>query len=170
MTNNHCIGSNNGIQNQEVMYNYQRDGCNSNKNEATVKVGLKELLKTSSNLDFTLFTVMEPEKLEQFGWTGLDISAPDAGKEIFLIHHPRGLPKKITLQDDFSSNGRCVIKSSDSRSLFYTCDSEPGSSGSCMFSESSNRAIGLHKWGGCTGRGNGATRVDKIWPEIKEFF
>jgi len=170
MTNNHCIGSNNGIQNEEVVYNYQRDGCNSNTNEATVKVGLRRLLKTSTDLDFTLFTVMEPERLRQFGWTGLDISPPDVGKEIFLIHHPRTLPKKITLEDDFSTNGRCVIKSSDNRSLFYTCDSEPGSSGSCMFSERSRRAIGLHKWGGCTGRGNGATRVDKIWPEIREFF
>lgn len=60
------------------------------------------------------------------------------GERAFIIHHPSGNPKRVSLDDT-----DIVTARPDGAVIHYTSDTEPGSSGSPVF-DRSGRLIGLH--------------------------
>ena len=170
-TNNHCFTTTAEAQAAEVWFNYQTTTCAGSTGATVTKVTGNTMLKTDATLDYTLFTVNSFATLASFGYLGLDISAPTANQEIYIPQHPGGRMKEIATVTD--GGARCKIDvasmtgNAANTDTGYACDTEPGSSGSPVVARATNKAIGLHHFGGCS---NSAAKFSLIWPQVSSFF
>ncbi|RKT51586.1 trypsin-like serine peptidase [Saccharothrix australiensis] len=166
LTNNHCFTSGAGI---EVWFDYQCDTCGGTTTGTVTKVLVSSVLKTSTALDYTLFSVTDFDKLAPFGHLALDERVPDVGEEMYVVGHPSGKPKKVSLHDDQNAGGYCTVSGvrvdgdSPQSDIAYRCDTEGGSSGSPVLSRRTHRVVGLHHWGGCPNQG---VRIDLVAAEV----
>lgn len=97
------------------------------------------ILHTNKTLDYTLLSVAGNPGTE-WGYLRLNSDIPVAGSRVNIIQHPNGLPKQISLQNNF-------VKYSDSKRIQYVTTTMPGSSGSPVFNDMWE-VIGLHHAGG----------------------
>lgn len=170
MTNNHCIGTQSEANGSEIVFNYER-----NASGPQVRLAVDQLIKTNDPLDFTVFTVKNLNAAKPFGHFGLDAQRPSNGSELYIVHHPKGWQKHISLFDD-QYNGYCRVKNNNvygsdyynTTDISYSCDTEGGSSGSPVLNASNNRVIALHHLGGSSA--NKGARIEEIWPEISSLF
>ncbi|WP_433266411.1 trypsin-like serine peptidase [Actinosynnema sp. CS-041913] len=166
LTNNHCFTSGTGI---EVWFNHQCTTCGGTTSATVTKVLVASVLKTSIALDYTLFSVTDFPTVSQFGHLELDPRVPAVGEEMYVIGHPAGKLKKLSLRDDQNAGGYCKVSAvrvpgdSAQSDIAYRCDTEGGSSGSPVLSRQTHKVIGLHHWGGCPNQG---VRVDLIAAQI----
>ncbi|GAB3003949.1 trypsin-like serine peptidase [Saccharothrix stipae] len=166
LTNNHCFTSGTGI---EVWFNYQCPTCGGTTSAAVTKVLVSSVLKTSAALDYTLFSVTNFASLASFGYLELDARVPAVGEEMYVVGHPAGKLKKLSLRDDQNGGGYCVVSavrvngSSSQSDIAYRCDTEGGSSGSPVLSRRTHKVIGLHHYGGCPNQG---VRIDLVAAQI----
>ncbi len=69
---------------------------------------------------------------------------PPVGEHLFIIHHPRGAPKKISR---FPADTECaVLAGSDANRINFKCDIDNGSSGSSIFDSSGKIVANLSWW------------------------
>ncbi len=173
-TNNHCSSTQSGIAATEMWFNYQTTGCSSTTTATVVKVPGDKLLKTNESLDYTLFTIKNPQQITQFGYLGLDNRIPSAGTEIYIAGHPRGRRKELSVVSDVDGGGYCrILNGQRGTQAQYQCDTEGGNSGSPVMLRSSGRAVVLHNSGSCDSNNNGGNfghRISAIWPEVASFF
>jgi hypothetical protein len=168
MTNNHCFSTASGVRAAEIQFNYQNTTCTGTTTATITKVAGSSLLKTSSSLDYSLYTVASTANLSSFGSLSLDVRIPTAGETIYIPQHPGGRKKELGVESTSDSGGLCKISTAQSGvDSLYLCDTEGGSSGSPVLATSSNKVINLHHLGGC---GNAGVRISRIWPEISSFF
>jgi V8-like Glu-specific endopeptidase len=166
LTNNHCFTSGTGI---EVWFNYQCPTCGGTTSATVTKVLVSSVLKTSAALDYTLFSVTNFATLASFGYLELDARVPAVGEEMYVIGHPAGKLKKLSLRDDQNGGGYCAVSavrvngSSSQSDIAYRCDTEGGSSGSPVLSRRTHKVIGLHHYGGCPNQG---VRIDLVAAQI----
>ncbi|RAS68358.1 V8-like Glu-specific endopeptidase [Lentzea atacamensis] len=166
LTNNHCFTSTNGI---EVWFNYQCPTCGGTTSATVTKVMADRVLKTNAGLDYTLFSVRNFETITSFGYLELDARVPAVGEEMYIIGHPAGKLKKLSLRDNNNGGGYCVVRavrvngSSSQSDISYMCDTEGGSSGSPVLSRRTHKVIGLHHFGGCPNQG---VRIDLVAAQI----
>ena len=171
-TNEHCVNTSSGVRNTEFWFNYQRQSCGGSLGN-TVKVTGDQLLATNYTLDYTLLTVNNFDNIAGFGHFGLEVRDPVLGERIYIAQHGGGNPKELAIEDDQSSNGLCRIDDATANGrgsntdTGYFCDTTGGSSGSPVIAASSNRAIALHHFGGCTNQG---VKISQIWPQVAGFF
>ncbi|WP_196139556.1 pre-peptidase C-terminal domain-containing protein [Aliikangiella sp. G2MR2-5] len=172
-TNNHCISSASGVTKTEIWFNYQKSGCGSGSTSGTVIVTGDQLLATSSDLDYTLFTVKRFEDIQEFGHYGLDVRNPVEQERIYIPQHGRGQPKQLSIESDKNSDGLCRVDvtladgSAPNTDMGYMCDTIGGSSGSPVLAASSNNVLALHHFGGCPNQG---VLINRIWPEVATHF
>ncbi|MCP3799224.1 serine protease [Allokutzneria sp. A3M-2-11 16] len=168
LTNNHCFSTN--PQQIEVWFNYQCDTCGGTASGTVTKVLASQVLSTDYGLDYTLFSVTDFAKVQPFGTLELDPRVPDVGEKMYVVGHPAGKLKKVSLKDDQSASGDCQVfsvkvdgrvKESD---IGYKCDTEGGSSGSPVLSGKTHKVISLHHYGGCPNQG---VRIDLVHEKIK---
>lgn len=165
LTNNHCFTSTAGI---EVWFNYQCPTCNGTTSTPT-KVLASKVLSTDAGLDYTLFEVNNFAAISSFGFLELDVRVPAVGERMYVIGHPAGKLKKLSLKDDQSPSGNCQVRavrvngSSSQSDISYMCDTEGGSSGSPVLSGNTHKVIGLHHFGGCPNQG---VRIDLVAAKI----
>lgn len=166
LTNNHCFTSGTGI---EVWFNYQCPTCGGTTSATVTKVLVSSVLKTSAALDYTLFSVTNFSALSSFGYLELDARVPAVGEEMYIVGHPAGKLKKLSLRDDQNGGGYCAVSavrvngSSSQSDIAYRCDTEGGSSGSPVLSRRTHKVIGLHHYGGCPNQG---VRIDLVYGQI----
>ncbi|MBB5803855.1 V8-like Glu-specific endopeptidase [Saccharothrix ecbatanensis] len=166
LTNNHCFTSGTGI---EVWFNYQCPTCGGTTSATVTKVLVSSVLKTSAALDYTLFSVTNFTALSSFGYLELDARVPAVGEEMYIVGHPAGKLKKLSLRDDQNAGGYCKVSavrvngSSSQSDIAYRCDTEGGSSGSPVLSRRTHKVIGLHHYGGCPNQG---VRIDLVYAQI----
>lgn len=166
LTNNHCFTSTTGI---EVWFNYQCPTCGGTNSATVTKVLASQVLRTNAALDYTLFTVNNFAAISSFGYLELDARVPAVGEEMYIIGHPAGKLKKLSLRDNNNGGGYCVVRavrvngSSSQADISYMCDTEGGSSGSPVLSRRTHKVIGLHHFGGCPNQG---VRIDLIAAQI----
>jgi V8-like Glu-specific endopeptidase len=166
LTNNHCFTSVSGI---EVWFNYQCPTCGGTNSATVTKVLADRVIKTDSGLDYTLFSVKNFETISSFGYLELDARVPAVGEEMYIVGHPAGKLKKLSLRDNNNGGGYCVVRavrvngSSSQSDISYMCDTEGGSSGSPVLSRSTHKVIGLHHFGGCPNQG---VRIDLVAAQI----
>ncbi|MFD1150563.1 trypsin-like serine peptidase [Saccharothrix hoggarensis] len=166
LTNNHCFTSGAGI---EVWFNYQCPTCGGTATAPVTKVLVSSVLKTSAALDYTLFSVTNFAALASFGYLELDARVPAVGEEMYIVGHPAGKLKKLSLRDDQNGGGYCAVSavrvdgSASQSDIAYRCDTEGGSSGSPVLSRRTHKVIGLHHYGGCPNQG---VRIDLVAAQI----
>ena len=78
---------------------------------------------------------------KHYGWLELDDTTPTSGN-VMVIQHPYGREKEVSRVDS-------EIAQYDQVVLHYYADTEPGSSGSPVFSENGRKIIALHRAGTC---------------------
>ncbi|MEO6064985.1 MAG: trypsin-like peptidase domain-containing protein [Lysobacterales bacterium] len=168
MTNNHCFSTSSAVAASEVQFNYQTTTCTGSTTAPVTKVAGSSLLRTSSTLDYSLFTVASTASLSTFGFLSLDVRIPTTGETIYIPQHPGGRRKELAIDSTSDSGGKCKIQTANTGvNSTYLCDTEPGSSGSPVLATASDKVINLHHLGGCD---NAGVRVSRIWPEIASFF
>jgi V8-like Glu-specific endopeptidase len=172
LTAAHCCASGSAISSGSFTLDFQTD-CTGNRppgyNPTFHK--LKRLVKSGwetsptgaglvpdSGLDYAIVQIETPAG--GLGVPPLPMRAdfPPIGEEVFLIHHPRGAPKKISRH---TTDPECVVQPNSGTVIRFGGDLDNGSSGSPLF-DLAGRIIGVNDWaGGCT-PGNGAQSAAAI--------
>lgn len=176
LTAAHCLAAATVIPSGSFTLDFQTDcGGNAPPGYSPKFHKLKKLIKSGwtvapggaglvwgSGLDYAIVQIETPPA--GLGVPALPIRAdlPPVGEEVFLIHHPRGAPKKVSRR---TTDPECIIKSNDGGEIRFGGDLDNGSSGSPLF-DLSGRIIGINDWaGGCT-PGNGAQAAASILLDI----
>lgn len=147
LTANHCIGTPGGASSAEFFWFYQTSACNGNPpdlNSVPSSSGAT-LLSTSPSSDYSLLLVNGglPDNLFWAGWTGKTV--PD-GTDSTAIHHPSGDYKRIS----FGFKDQSAICNADAgtnaiklvRIAWTDGVTEPGSSGSGIFTDDTQQLFG----------------------------
>jgi V8-like Glu-specific endopeptidase len=175
LTNNHCIEDSAEARVTEVQFGYECVRCAGGQVRKPLKVSGDRVLATDFTLDFTLFTVAEPERIAHL--PALELSSEPVGlhDKIYIPEHPGGKPLRIASSSTSEPDGlgsRCVVGDEKRRGrgpgtdFAYLCDTEGGSSGSPVISRATGKVVGIHHFGGCP---NQAVRMDRIYPLIAPY-
>ncbi len=177
LTNSHC--SNSGdfdsqakLDRMEFQFMYQRPQCGSGT--ATVEYSFLggTFLENDHYIDYTLIQAPANENpAETYGWLNIDDRLADIDEQMFIVGHPGGRPKEISLESTHSQDqsGICEVYSVDEpacisgasvQEIGYFCDTEGGSSGSPVLSLNTLKAIALHHCANCPNRG---VRIQDVW-------
>jgi len=154
LTANHCVSSSIVASTVVAYFNYETKGCGLEEKMYTTLSGAN-LLTTGSNSDFTLlrFTNIPPATYQPYyaGWDLTDSAVSSVG-----IHHPAGLMKKVSIDNDSPVSYEKPISWEGSASspanthwnvYFDKGKTAGGSSGSPLFNQN-RRIIGQLHGGG----------------------
>src|SRR5690606_18352104 len=131
----------------------------------------ERVLATSSDLDYTLFSVNDFAAVERFGSLRLSTGTVRRGEAIYIPQHPAGRPAEIAVESTVDG-GNCVVNDPvydgyvANSDIAYYCDTEFGSSGSPVLSRDTHEVIALHHFGGCPNSGVNASLIER---EIRSF-
>lgn len=164
ITNNHSFASQSELNNIEFQFMYQTPNCGSGTATSQLQLYGGTFLRTSQTYDYTLVipTLDGNDPQAVFGYIQVDLRVPEIGEQMYIVGHPSGYPKKISLYSDQSADtgGVCRVQSISEGSCWgtgpdvgYYCDTEGGSSGSVVLSRNTYKAIALHHCGGCLNTG-----------------
>lgn len=166
MTNEHCIGTAADAANTDFMFNYQNTNCNGSGNSVSDIVATSAtFIKTSANLDYTLVQ-LPVNPTATYGYLSLSSTPPVVNDRIYIVGHPGGRRKEITVITDQGGdvNGNAIVNQISATGIRYFADTEGGSSGSPVLDFNSNLVVAIHNTGGCT---NGsAGRSDQLIAHI----
>ncbi|MCC6155522.1 MAG: trypsin-like peptidase domain-containing protein [Candidatus Hydrogenedentes bacterium] len=185
LTANHCVGSQSSANNIEVYWLYQTSTCNGNPPSPTSvprTTGGAQLLASAnvnSGTDFALLRLNNSASTSAsyLGWASAEAGI---GTATTCVHHPSGDFKRISFSD--ITNVAEDLLSTHPRDRFHQNTwrvglgvTEPGSSGSPLFIESTQQVIG-QLWGGpsycgvaASGRLDYYGRFDKSFPLIEQY-
>ncbi|PHS09784.1 MAG: hypothetical protein COA88_04225 [Kordia sp.] len=166
MTNNHCIGSSSEAANTDFIFNYQYQNCNgTNPANSDVVASSSSFIKTNSTLDYTLVK-LPVNPTAQYGYLSLSSVAPVVGDRIYIVGHPGGRRKEITVNTNIggTADGYAQVNIVNTNGIRYYADTEGGSSGSPVLKYNSNLVVAIHNTGGCPNGSYG--RSDKLIESI----
>ena len=166
MTNEHCIGTAAEAANTDFIFNYQYTNCNGTGNSVSDLVATSAtFIKTSAALDYTLVQ-LPVNPTSTYGYLSLSSSPPVVGDRIYIVGHPGGRRKEITVVTDQGgdANGNAIINQITATGARYFADTEGGSSGSPVLDFNSNLVVAIHNTGGCTNGSSG--RSDQLIADI----
>ncbi len=140
-TNHHVLGDAAITANAYVEFNFELDAAGQSKPRYRYTFDSSDFA-TDEALDFTKVKVNENDQTPLAEWGFLEL-APDAlptvGEPVNIIQHPNGDDKQIALTAN-------EVLSAWGYRLFYTADTEPGSSGSPVFNQDW-KVVALHHAG-----------------------
>jgi endonuclease G len=137
MTNNHVIESIEDAQQAEAQFDYQENVSGELLPIQAFRLVPDLFFLTDPKLDFTLVGVAETSTkgrlIDQYPWLRLigTLGKAEKGDPLNIIQHPRGGLKQIALRN----NDIIEIPGGKADFLYYTTDTEPGSSGSPCFND-----------------------------------
>ncbi|MGB3975522.1 MAG: trypsin-like peptidase domain-containing protein [bacterium] len=177
LTNSHCsisgdFDSQAKLDRMEFQFIYQRPQCGSGT--ATVEYSFMggTFLENEHYIDYTLIQAPAGEDpAGTYGWLNIDDRLADIDEQMFIVGHPGGRPKEISLESTHSQDqsGLCEVYSLNEpacisgatvQEIGYYCDTEGGSSGSPVLSLNTLKAIALHHCANCPNRG---VRIQDVW-------
>jgi V8-like Glu-specific endopeptidase len=143
ITNNHVIPDAKIAKEARIEFNYQMDASGKVMSRTSYQLDASDF-KTSTPdlLDFAKVKIIDNPStpLKQWGFLELDPTAiPTVGEAVTIIQHPKGEDKQIAL------NANDVLGVWNQH-IFYTTDTEPGSSGSPVFN-SDWKVVAIHHAG-----------------------
>ena len=131
-TNNHVIKSVDAAKTARIEFNYEIGADGKTKSRTSYELDASSFKSSPPNeFDFARVKVIDRSDapLSQWGFVEFDSEAvPSIGESVTIIQHPKGEDKQIAL------NANEVIGQLKQH-LFYTTDTEPGSSGSPVFNK-----------------------------------
>ena len=130
LTNHHVLNSVEVARDATAIFNYQYDRDGMLDATKGFRLDPDRLFITSparGGLDFTVVWVKD-EPGREYGHIALDRNAFTIRdfEYVNVVQHPAGRPKSVVLQDN-------RVRKQDESLVHYTSDTEPGSSGSCVF-------------------------------------
>jgi hypothetical protein len=135
LTNQHCIATETERDSTQVDFDYDTDRLTRRA------ARLKEIVRTSVPLDYSLVRLKEPVDRTPLR---LETTRPPDRESMLVIQHPAGEPKQVSIRDCVV-DGPAVQGRSDPDSDFgHQCDTMTGSSGSPVFRFGTKTVVGLH--------------------------
>ena len=137
MTNNHVLRSIDDALTAEAQFDYQENVSGDLLPVQAFRLDPKSFFVTDKTLDFTIVGVTEVsakgEPISRYPWMKLipTLGKAEKGEPLNIIQHPRGGLKQIALRN----NEVIEIPAGKPDFLYYTTDTEPGSSGSPCFND-----------------------------------
>jgi endonuclease G len=137
MTNNHVLSSGEDALAAEAQFDYQENVSGDLLPVQSFRLEPKTFFFTDEMLDFTIVCVTKVsargQALSRYPWIKLipTLGKAEKGDPINIIQHPRGGLKQIALRN----NEVIDIPTGKPDFLYYTTDTEPGSSGSPCFND-----------------------------------
>jgi hypothetical protein len=147
LTNHHVLPDPHTAAGATAIANYEaRPAADAAGRVCVVPLSPADLFVTNAELDFTFCGV---RGLEYLGTIALDRNGLNIlmAEYVNIIQHPRGRHKHVALQDN-------QVVAVDPVVVRYSCDTEPGSSGSPVFNNQW-RLVALHHASVATGPGEG---------------
>jgi uncharacterized repeat protein (TIGR01451 family) len=180
ITNNHCTWDDNDFDTQgeldrmEFQFMYEDPTCGGGGATFEYSFMGGTWLENHHNLDYTLIQApVGEDPASTYGWLLIDDRLVDIDELIYIVGHPSGRPKEISLFSTHSSDqnnpdGFCEVFSQDEPvcvggsvgEIGYFCDTEGGNSGSPVLSRATNKVVALHHCANCPNRG---VRIQNIW-------
>jgi V8-like Glu-specific endopeptidase len=171
VTNQHCVDTQTEVSTVQARFNYQTTTCGGTTSATTTTYAGGTFLRTSSSLDYTLFTLQgNPEAT--WGEYTATTKLPTVGMSLNFPQHPGGGLKRIAYWKDSAQTQRCNVStvnatygsSTAGSQVGYSCDTAGGSSGSPVLDAGTGRVIGLHHYGGVGGSTclNSATQMRQV--------
>eukprot|EP00808_Paulinella_micropora_P027699 g19880.t1 len=161
LTNWHCISSQTQADQAVFEFGAEAPNCGDSNYQLAYRgfqIRGGKFLGGSSILDFAVVQLSSSAS-GTYGVATLDFNTNSAkkGQKIYIPQHPSGYAKVIAAQID--GGGDAVLTDDVSpcsggnyRDLGYMADTQGGSSGSPVFSLTTNKVIALHHCGGCANR------------------
>ena len=164
LTNNHCMSTAAAVAGSESQFDYECATCGGNDPKTPTKVSGATMFATSSQLDYTLYSVNSFDTITDFGTLYIESREPVLNERIYIPGHGASQPKRLSISEEHGG-ADCKIDQVQYLSINtgYNCDTEGGSSGSPVLAGDSHTVIALHRIGSCL---NGGTRMALIYPEI----
>lgn len=138
MTNNHCVANSSNAVGVTATFRYE------NKPKETF--ACDQFVMTDMGYDFTLLKCKNSPGTK-YGWVGLSSGKPTVNSDIYVIQENCDYIQDIHCTiDKYIAYGD--ILDVGSYDVSHNADTLPGSSGSPIFSNSTNQVIALHNAGG----------------------
>jgi endonuclease G, mitochondrial len=137
MTNNHVLPSLQDALNAEAQFDYQQNSSGDLLPVHAFRLQPNTFFITDKGLDFTIVAVAESsakgQSITRYPWVKLidTVGKAERGDPVNIIQHPRGGLKQIALRN----NDVIEVPTGKPNFLYYTTDTEPGSSGSPCFND-----------------------------------
>ncbi len=137
LTANHCLSSAGDANSAEIYWLYQRNGCGGSiPSVASVpQSAVCQVMGTGSASDYTLLMIRGEIPTGLF-WAGWYSGTVSNGTNTTCVHHPDGDYKRISFGTKSSNSTNYV------RINWYDGPTEPGSSGSGIFRDSTQQLYG----------------------------
>ncbi len=139
LTNHHVLPQQDLCAHTTFRFNYQLDfrGNPEVFKDYTAKEG--GMYHANKSLDYALVELQDHPG-DEWGYLTLKTQIPMLDSRVNIIQHPNGLPKQISVQNNF-------VKFANTTKIQYITSTLPGSSGSPVFNDYWE-VIGLHHAGG----------------------
>lgn len=137
MTNNHVLRSEDDARIAEAQFDYQENVTGDLLPVQKFKFDPGTFFVTNKKLDYSIValspTSAKGTSISAYPWNMLiaTLGKAEKGDPINIIQHPRGGLKQIAIRN----NEVTVLTTGDPNFLYYTTDTEPGSSGSPCFND-----------------------------------
>ncbi|MGQ4006346.1 trypsin-like peptidase domain-containing protein [Francisellaceae bacterium CB300] len=177
LTNQHCARSESAISGGNVTFNYLSDKCSSKEtpsDSVTFKGGKMLTTGNGGYTDYTLYTIDDFDYINAkvkyfFGGLHINETKTTIGTPTYIPQHGNGgiMPQKIAYLDNRDPSGKCKVANNPREVKYYTCDTQPGSSGSPVLSGEDHSVIALHYASG--GSYNIGVSSDYLWNYISPY-
>lgn len=139
-TNNHVLDTADIAAGAVIQFNFEESASGNAKPVSEYKLDASDF-KTSpvEEFDFTRVRVIDNGNIRLGEWGYLEFeggAAPATGQGVTIIQHPKGGDKRIALRAN-------EVLGQQDKYLYYTTDTEPGSSGSPVFNQDW-KVVALH--------------------------
>jgi hypothetical protein len=143
LTNQHCIASPEAATSAVADFNYDVDGGQP------IRVRVEKIVANSATLDYTLIQLVgDPPAGAGRLFFASAVPAPPDLLPVFIIQHPSGLPKHVSIADCHIAGLDKVGVAQNVKSDFgHFCDTLGGSSGSPVLDWKTGLIVGLHHYG-----------------------
>jgi len=139
LTNHHVLPQSNLLDQTIFRFNYQLDARGNPEVFRDYTVADEGLYHADEKLDYAVVELKDRPG-DEWGHLKLKPQLPLPDSRVNIIQHPNGLPKQISIQNNF-------VKYADATRIQYVTSTQPGSSGSPVFNDDW-QVVGLHHAGG----------------------
>ncbi|MBY3198219.1 trypsin-like serine peptidase [Rhizobium laguerreae] len=142
MTNDHCVNDKDTCESASIAFGYEKD---LNKNTIQGEIHrCSEVIKSDYPLDFSVIRLQQPAG-QKYGFLKLHTMSSTIDQSAYIIQHPEGLPKKVSI-DACVLGGKIVQGRRHISDRTHTCDTLKGSSGSPVLNQD-GQVVALHHLG-----------------------
>ena len=167
LTNNHVVASREQAASGQIQFNYEENEDDAIEAPFRFELAPDLFFVTSKRFDCTFVAVADlDDKLAQFGFCPLieEQGKVTIGEHVNIIQHPDGRPKEIAIRDNKLVD---IPEGADASGdfLYYSTDTEPGSSGAPVFNDQWE-VVAMHHTAVPKRRNNRfLTRDNRVWKE-----